>query len=152
MATKTDNNALANATNDSGAFAPFKVIAGTPTKAKSKITQAAEASKAARKAAKAKRKHIVGDIAVTSERTKEKRRAKKAKSAAPAQRADSKQARFIAAMRTAKGMSITEAAKEFGWQQHTVRGAIAGAIKVRLGLKVEAEQDEKRGTVYRIAK
>ena len=67
-------------------------------------------------------------------------------------RTDSKQARFIAAMRTARGISIDEAAAEFGWQKHTVRGAMAGAIKKRLGLKVEAEQDEKRGTVYRIAK
>jgi hypothetical protein len=49
-------------------------------------------------------------------------------------------------------MSITEAAEVFGWQKHTVRGAIAGAIKKRLGLKVESEQDGKRGTVYRIAK
>jgi len=81
-----------------------------------------------------------------------KAKGKTAKAAKPAQRADSKQARFIAAMRTAKGMSITEAAKAFDWQQHTVRGAIAGAIKKRLGLKVTAEQDEKRGTVYRIAK
>ena len=80
------------------------------------------------------------------------KKAAKAKSAAPAQRADSKQARFIAAMRTAKGMSIDEAAKAFDWQKHTVRGAIAGAIKKRLGLKVDAEQDEKRGTVYRIKK
>jgi Protein of unknown function (DUF3489) len=108
-------------------------------KAKSKITQAAEASKAARKAAKAK-KPAKG------------KRAAKAKSAAPAQRADSKQAKFIAAMRTAKGMSIDEAAKAFDWQKHTVRGAIAGAIKKRLGLKVDAEQDDKRGTVYRIKK
>lgn len=76
----------------------------------------------------------------------------KAKAAKPAQRADSKQARFIAAMRTAKGMSINEAVKAFDWQAHTVRGAIAGAIKKRLGLKVDAEQDEKRGTVYRIKK
>ena len=67
-------------------------------------------------------------------------------------RAESKQARFIAAMRTANGMSIGEAVKAFDWQAHTVRGAIAGAIKKRLGLKVEAEQDEKRGTVYRIKK
>jgi hypothetical protein len=122
MTTKTDNAALANAANDSGAFKPLKVIAGKPSKAKR-----AKAKKPAKgKRAKAK--------------------------AAPAQRADSKQARFIAAMRTAKGMSITEAAKAFDWQQHTVRGAIAGAIKKRLGLKVEAEQDEKRGTVYRIKK
>jgi hypothetical protein len=53
-------------------------------------------------------------------------------------------------MRTVKGISITEAAERLGWQAHTVRGAIAGGLKVKLGLKVEAERDEKRGTVYRI--
>jgi hypothetical protein len=93
--------------------------------------------------------------AAKAKKAKAKKPAKakaKAKAAKPAQRADSKQAKFIAAMRTAKGMSIKEAAKAFGWQDHTVRGAIAGAIKVRLKLKVEAEQDEKRGTVYRIKK
>jgi hypothetical protein len=31
-----------------------------------------------------------------------------------------------------------------------VRGAVAGAIKTKLKLKVDAEKDEKRGTVYRI--
>lgn len=65
-------------------------------------------------------------------------------------RAESKQAGFIAAMRTAKGISIAEAAERFGWQKHTVRGAVAGALRKKLGLKVEAERDEKRGTVYRI--
>lgn len=75
----------------------------------------------------------------------------KAKAAAPkAPRAESKQAGFIAAMRTAKGISIAEAAKRFGWQNHTVRGAVAGALRKKLGLKVEAERDEERGTVYRI--
>lgn len=104
------------------------------------------AAQPAKKIAKAKR-------AKAKKPAKGKRaKGKTAKAAKPAQRADSKQARFIAAMRTAKGMSITEAAKEFGWQQHTVRGAIAGAIKKRLGLKVTAEADDKRGTVYRIAK
>jgi hypothetical protein len=95
--------------------------------------------------------------AAKGKRAKAKKPAKakgkaKAKAAKPAQRADSKQAKFIAAMQTARGMSIDEAAKAFDWQKHTVRGAIAGAIKKRLGLKVEAEQDEERGTVYRIAK
>src|SRR5262249_49180605 len=65
-------------------------------------------------------------------------------------RKESKQALFIEAMRTAKGISITEAAERFGWQAHTVRGAGAGGLKGKLGLKVEAERDEERGTVYRI--
>jgi hypothetical protein len=67
-------------------------------------------------------------------------------------RADSKQAQFIAAMQSADGISITEAAERFGWQPHTVRGAIAGAIKKRLKLDVTAEKHAERGTVYRIAK
>jgi DNA-binding MarR family transcriptional regulator len=75
----------------------------------------------------------------------------KSKAAKPT-RTDSKQARFIAAMRTARGISITEAAKQFDWQPHTVRGAVAGALKRKLKLKVTAEQDEKRGTVYRLPK
>jgi DNA-binding transcriptional regulator YiaG len=75
-------------------------------------------------------------------------KAAKAKHLTP--RKESKQALFIEAMRTAKGISITEAAERFGWQQHTVRGAVAGAIKTKLKLKVDAEHDEKRGTVYRI--
>ena len=90
-------------------------------------------------------------------KAKVKAKAKTAKKGKPAakvskHRAESKQARFIAAMRSPKGVSIDEAAKAFDWQKHTVRGAIAGAIKKRLGLKVDAEQDEKRGTVYRIKK
>jgi hypothetical protein len=76
--------------------------------------------------------------------------AKAAKARQLTPRKESKRALFIDAMRTAKGISITEAAERFGWQAHTVRGAVAGAFKAKLGLKVEAERDEKRGTVYRI--
>jgi hypothetical protein len=37
-----------------------------------------------------------------------------------------------------------------GWQSHTVRGAMAGALKKRLGLTITSEKEE-RGRVYRIA-
>jgi hypothetical protein len=40
---------------------------------------------------------------------------------------------------------------KFGWQAHTVRGAIAGALKKKLGLDVISEKIERRGRVYRIA-
>ncbi|MGA8291133.1 MAG: DUF3489 domain-containing protein [Rhodoplanes sp.] len=32
-----------------------------------------------------------------------------------------------------------------------MRGAIAGALKKKLGLEVTSEKDEKRGRIYRIA-
>jgi hypothetical protein len=37
-----------------------------------------------------------------------------------------------------------------GWQQHSVRGAISGSLKKKLGLRVAAEKVEGRGRVYRI--
>ena len=37
-----------------------------------------------------------------------------------------------------------------GCQQHTVRGAFAGALKKKLGLNIVSEKDEKRGRVYTI--
>ena len=45
----------------------------------------------------------------------------------------------------------TDLEAEPSWQPHTVRGAIAGALKKKLGLDVTSEKDEKRGRVYRIA-
>lgn len=66
-------------------------------------------------------------------------------------RADSKQAQLIAMLKRAKGASIDEIVEAFDWQPHTVRGAIAGALKKKLGLDVTSEKDEKRGRIYRIA-
>ena len=67
------------------------------------------------------------------------------------QRAGTKQARLIAMLETPEGGSLTEIATAFGWQPHTVRGAIAGALKKKLGLTVTSEKVEGRGLVYRIA-
>lgn len=66
------------------------------------------------------------------------------------QRAGTKQAQLIEMLRTPDGASIAEISNTFGWQQHTVRGAIAGGLKKKLGLEVASEKVEGRGTVYRI--
>ena len=63
-----------------------------------------------------------------------------------------KQAQLIAMLERAKGATVTEITEAFGWQAHTVRGAIAGALKKKLGLSVVSEKSEQRGRVYRIAK
>ena len=54
--------------------------------------------------------------------------------------------------RTARelGAPRYEVAEALEWQPHTVRGAIAGALKKKLGLDVTSEKDDKRGRVYRI--
>ena len=67
-----------------------------------------------------------------------------------ASRENSKQARLIEMLKRAKGASIDEIVKAFDWQPHTVRGAIAGALKKKLGLDVASEKTDARGRVYRI--
>ena len=92
------------------------------------------------------------DEAPANVETEPNRRPEKPKTKEPrVPRKDSKQAQLIAMLRRSKGTTIDEIAAAFGWQAHTVRGAIAGALKKKLGLDVTSEKDEKRGRVYKIA-
>ena len=69
---------------------------------------------------------------------------------APVFRAGTKQARMIAMLEAPGGATIAEIAAATGWQPHSIRGAIAGALKKRLGLEVASEKDPHRGRVYRV--
>lgn len=64
---------------------------------------------------------------------------------------DSKQARLIAMLRSPEGATIARMAKALGWQPHTVRGALSGALKKKLGLTIKSEKTEEGERVYRIA-
>jgi hypothetical protein len=88
--------------------------------------------------------------AADSLKTPGKAKSRASRTAAPRTRADSKQAQLIAMLRRAKGATIDEIVEALEWQPHTVRGAIAGALKKKLGLEVTSEKDEKRGRVYRV--
>lgn len=50
-----------------------------------------------------------------------------------------------------EGATIEEATKATGWQKHSVRGAISGALKKRCGMAVTSNAVDGRGRVYRIA-
>jgi hypothetical protein len=54
-------------------------------------------------------------------------------------------------LKAPKGATIAEIIDATGWQAHTVRGALSGALKKKLGLNVTSEKVEGRGRVYRIA-
>lgn len=69
----------------------------------------------------------------------------------PRARSDSKQAKLIEMLKRPHGATIEEIVKKFEWQPHTARGAIAGALNKKLGLKVTSVKVERRGRVYRIA-
>ena len=63
-------------------------------------------------------------------------------------REGTKQATLIAMLRAPDGATIEEIMAATGWQSHTVRGAMAGALKKKLGLEVTSEKVEWRGRVY----
>jgi hypothetical protein len=48
-------------------------------------------------------------------------------------------------LRAEDGATIKEIATALSWRPHTVRGAIAGALKKKLGLEVISEQVADRG-------
>ena len=57
---------------------------------------------------------------------------------------------LIAMLRAPDGATIEEIMAATGWQSHTVRGAMAGALKKKLGLEVTSEKVENRGRVYKL--
>jgi Protein of unknown function (DUF3489) len=65
-------------------------------------------------------------------------------------RAESKQAAVIAMLQSRQGATIASIVKATGWQQHSVRGFLAGVVRKRLKFKLGSTKvDGKR--VYQIA-
>lgn len=61
----------------------------------------------------------------------------------------SKLDRIVAALRAPKGATIPDLMQLTGWQAHSVRGALAGALKKERGLAVVSEKTDGE-RVYRI--
>jgi hypothetical protein len=69
-----------------------------------------------------------------------------------APRLGSKLAQVVDLLESEEGATIAEIMAATGWQQHTVRGALAGSITKKLGRTLTSEKVEGRGRVYRSAK
>jgi len=104
------------------------------------------------------------DGAATPAKSRAKAKATKPGKAAPVERpnprAGTKQALMIEMLKRPEGATVEQIAEATGWQKHTIRGAISGALKKKLGLTVEATRSREVGpnntgakgssTVYRI--
>ena len=69
----------------------------------------------------------------------------------PHQRNGTKQAQLIAMLRADGGATIEEIVAALDWRSHTIRGALSGALKKKLGLTITSEKVDGRGRCYRIA-
>jgi Protein of unknown function (DUF3489) len=67
----------------------------------------------------------------------------------PTARADTKHARIVAMLRSPAGATIAAIMTATGWQQHSVRGFLAGVVRKKLKLNLVSEQTEKE-RIYRI--
>jgi len=106
---------------------------------------AAPAKKAPKAAAKAKTGAKGAPKAAKANKTS------KAAKPTPTPREGSKKAQVIALLSRAKGVTLRELMEQFGWQAHTVRGFMAGAMK-KAGYKIESFQTGKDSErAYRIA-
>jgi Protein of unknown function (DUF3489) len=103
------------------------------------------------------------DSAATPAKPKTRASAKPAKAPPaekPTPRTGTKQALMIEMLKRPEGATVEQIAAATGWQHHTIRGAISGALKKKLGLTVEATRTREVGpnktgakgsaTVYRI--
>jgi hypothetical protein len=70
-------------------------------------------------------------------------------SARAATRPDTKHARIVAMLRTPAGATIAAIMNATGWQQHSVRGFLAGVVRRKLGLNLISEPTDA-GRIYRI--
>jgi hypothetical protein len=66
-------------------------------------------------------------------------------------RAGSKTDQAISMMKRPGGATLKELMDAFGWQAHTVRGFVAGALTKKLGLTVASTKSEKGERTYSIA-
>jgi hypothetical protein len=66
-------------------------------------------------------------------------------------RPSTKQETVLGMLRQPNGTTVAAITKATGWQQHSVRGFLAGVVKKKLKLKLKSEMVDD-GRVYSIAK
>ncbi|MBN9533297.1 MAG: DUF3489 domain-containing protein [Alphaproteobacteria bacterium] len=63
---------------------------------------------------------------------------------------NSKLGTLLALLRREEGSTVAEMVKATGWQPHSIRGALSGTVRKKLGLELQSSKID-RVRIYRIA-
>ncbi len=119
----------------------------TSASAKPKATKKAKAGQKSAEGAPTKGKS--GKSTTPAKKAPKTAKAAKAGKAAAGARQGSKTAQVVAMLQRKDGATLSEIVAKMGWQRHTVRGFMAGAIK-KAGYQVESFKPEGGERTYRI--
>ena len=65
-------------------------------------------------------------------------------------REGTKKEKVLALLRRSQGATLAEMTKATGWQSHSVRGFLSGALRKKMGLKVKSGKRDNGERVYSI--
>jgi hypothetical protein len=68
-----------------------------------------------------------------------------------ATRKGTKTAKILGMLQRSGGASIKELCKATGWQAHSVRGFLSGALKKKMGLRIDSAKRADGERTYRVA-
>jgi hypothetical protein len=63
---------------------------------------------------------------------------------------ETKHDQILALLRRAGGVSIAAIVKATGWQEHSVRGFLAGTVRKKLRLNLESKKHDGQRIIYRV--
>jgi len=144
---------IKNATQEANVGAQAAVAAQEKAPSKKTASPKKGAPKSEKKAkggkAKAAAPKTEAKVAPKKEAKASKKTAKPAQAKATAPREGSKTAQVVAMLQRKNGATLSEIMEKMGWQKHTVRGFMAGAMK-KAGYTVESFKPEGGERTYRI--
>ncbi len=111
----------------------------------------AEKPKAGTKArVAAKRAHVAPKKAKSAPKAKAAKKAPKGSRKAAGARDGSKTAKVLGLLKRPNGVTLKELMKATGWQPHSVRGFLSGAIRKKMGITVASTKAEDGERIYQV--